>query len=248
MSIDLKYPQAVVHAGQILLADKLTPFTDLELWGAQIAAYRAEFGEDLSRPMNCALTAQIILECGHGQHCHNWEVGNKKAGASFQGFIQYFRCNEIIAGKLQWFDPFNPMCCFRAWDRFPPAIQAQQRFLGKATTGSGKPNRYWRAWEAAKRGDWAGYSWELSAAGYYTASRDLYTKALVQIAGHLDVTMPRTVVVPTHVTDPAVLLPTTGHSPFSNADLNYILSLQLPLTIDWDALRADRDALLRDEP
>jgi hypothetical protein len=243
--VDAQYPKLIVQPGQIFLADKLTPFTDLELCIGMVAAYPVEFGEEILRPQLCALAGQVILECGHGQHCHNFEIGNKKAGPGYQGWIQYFRCNEIISGKLKWFDPYNPGCCFRGWDRLPPSIQAQLRFLGKATTGTGKPNRYARAWAAARAGDWAGYSWELSAAGYYTASRDLYTKGLVQLAGHLDATLPADILVISvpHVTDPAVLQPTQGHSPFSNADLSRILSLQLPLTIDWDALRDEQKAL-----
>ena len=228
--------------GQTVLPDLLTPFTDVELCGGMVEAYRHTFQEDIDRRQLCALAAQVILECGHGQYCHNWEIGNKKAAKLYQGLVQYFRCNEVESGKIVWYDPYNPACCFRAWLQLPPSIEAHLRFLGTATTGTGRPNRYQRAWDAAKRGDWIAFADELGIAGYYTASRALYIKALTQIAAQLNATMPSTFDAPAHVTDPAALQPTTGHSPFSNADLDHILSLQLPLTIDWDAVRADRDA------
>jgi hypothetical protein len=243
---DPNFPNPPDHPGQIVLADKLTPFTDLELAGGMVEAYRFVFGEDIERRQLCALAAQVILETGHGQYCHNFEIGNKKASPSFQGFVQFFRCNEVEHGKLVWYDPYNPACCFRGWDKLPKGIEAQLRFLGLATRGAGKPNRYAKAWDAAKRGDWIAFGDELGLAGYYTASRALYIKGLTQLATHLNATLPTVFDAPAHEHDPVVMQPTSGHSRFSDADLNRILSLQLPLTIDWDAFRADRDAFLRD--
>ena len=245
--IDPKFPIAPEHPGQIILPDKLTPFTDFELAGSMVEAYRFTFDEDIARRQLCALVAQVILETGHGQYCHNFEIGNKKARPAYQGMIQFFRCNEVEHGKIVWYDPFNPGCCFRAWDKLAKAIEAHLRFLGLATTGTGRPNRYAKAWEAAKRGDWNAFGEELGIAVYYTASRALYIKALVQIAGHLDATMPTTFDAPKHEHDPAVTQYTTGHSLFSDADLDRILALQLPLTIDWNEIRAERDAIIRDK-
>jgi hypothetical protein len=245
--IDPKYPTAPNRLGQTVIPDRLTPFTDLELAGGMVEAYRFVFGEDIARRQLCALAAQVILETGHGQYCHNFEIGNKKASPSFQGFVQFFRCNEVENGRIVWYDPFNLQCCFRAWDKLPKGIDAHLRFLGLATRGGGKPNRYAKAWDAARRGDWIAFGDELGLAGYYTASRSLYIKGLTQLATHLNATLPTVFDAPVHEHDPIVLQPTTGHSPFSDADLDTVLELQLPLTIDWDALRADRDALILEQ-
>lgn len=243
---DPRYPSAPASAGQIVVPDRLTPFTDVELGSAMIAAHRAIFGADLSRPALCCLLAQCVLETGHrSTHCFN--IGNVKASDRYRGTVTYFRCNELEHGVLVWYDPFNPACRFRAFATLAGGAEQHLRFLGTATRGTGLPNHYQAAWDAALRGDPVAFCAELSRAGYFTAGLALYTKGFTALFKQLSASLPVNIDVPTHTHEPDVLQSTSGHSAFSQSDFDRILLLQLPPIIDWDELRAERDRLIKEE-
>lgn len=231
--------------GQVILADHLTPFTNIELGGAMVAAHRAIFGTDLSRAALCCLLAQCILETGH-HYCHCFNIGNVKAADGYRGSVTYFRCNEVEHGRLVWYDPFNPVCRFRAFAALSGGAEQHLRFLGTATRGAGRPNRYQAAWEAAMRGDAVAFCAELARAGYFTASVALYTKGVTALFAQLAATLPTNIDASEHVHEPAVLQSTSGHSAFSQADLDRVLELQLPPIIDWNELRTDRDRIVQE--
>lgn len=250
--IDPDFPMPKQIRGQNVLADLLTPFTDEELIAALFLANMHALGFELGRAACAILAAQIKLEIGNGAHCHHYNLGNVKGSDNYLGDVTYFRCNEIVNGKVEWFDPYNLQTRFRAFSTLGIGAEQQIRFLGTATRGTGKPNRYQAAWDAAMAGDVRRFVEELKRAGYFTANLDPYMKAVTQIFAELMQKMPAKLaeVVPAdlvHMHDPIMLQPTTGHSRFSNEDLQAsVEKLQIPLVIDWAALQSDRDDIVRE--
>lgn len=151
------------------LPDRLTRVTIHELVPALWNAYRAVTGDTPTRRAIELLAAWWGLETGWGKACHCWNLGNAKSRPGDGRSWTFFRCNEIIGGKVVWFEPPNPGCRFRAFDaleegavdwvalvhdRFPEAFRALS--VGAAEVA-----------HAAKR------------RRYYTADEAQYTKTLV---------------------------------------------------------------------
>lgn len=242
MELDPQFTTPPEIAGLVIIDPPvLTQLADVAAAGALLEAYRFVFGFDLSRRALCCLLAQCLLETGNFQHCwcNNW--GNVKASDLYPGASYFIRCNEVIDGKIVWFLPYNPGCRFRAFRSAAVGAEQYIRFLGTATNAAGKPNRYAKAWDAAMAGDPVSFVAELAAARYFTASVALYQAAVQKIFTYLLANLPSDIAAPPHEHDPIVFQPTSGHSPLTDADVDRILSLQLPLTIDWDELRKQRD-------
>ncbi len=247
MNLDASHPFPPDVAGQITLPDQLTPFTDKDLATAITVAYREVFNDELSRRPLCCLVAQCALETGRGKFTHRWNIGNVKAAETYRGSVTFFSCNEVIDGKLKWFDPYHPQCRFRAFGSLDAGSEQHLRFLGTATRGPGKPNRYAAAWDAAMVGDPTGFCDELSRAGYFTADLSTYRGAVVRLFRQLMTDLPSMLHDQVHTHEPVVRQVTNGHSPITNEDLQErIEHLQLPLEVDWDELRAARDAAVRE--
>lgn len=257
MTIDPRFPSPPVIAGCVFVPDKITPLSVLDAAGALTSAFRHVFQRDPSRPTLLCMLAQSGLETAkwHADHWDNWL--NAKLGKSYQGHFTAFRCNEILNGKLQWFDPYHLQTLFRAnvpGDGKPEtghAMGAEQyiRFIGTSTRGAGRPNRYAKAWDAFLAGDPYAAADELGAAGYYTASRELYRNGVVRLYNQFDKELPTTLpTIPPHVHDPIILQPTAGHSKLTNEDLRQrVERLQIPLVVDWNALIDERDSIILDE-
>ncbi len=120
------------------------------------------------------LLAQWALETGRGHSMHCFNIGNIKGrpgGTDGHDWV-FFRCNEVLKGKIVWFDPPDPGCCFRAYDNLELGARDYLALLRK---------RFSKAWPAVIIGDPAAFSHALKAQGYYTASEGLYTRSLVSI-------------------------------------------------------------------
>jgi hypothetical protein len=158
-----------------LVPDRITTLTAHEVCEAFRDAYLAIEGVYPSDYTLATLVAQSALETGqwHAIHCYNF--GNIKASEHYPGEYTMFRCNELIAGKLEWFDPPHPQTWFRAYETAAQGAHDYLAFLAVATHPP-KPNRYALAWLAAKSGNPTQFAHELHAAGYYTASERLYIK------------------------------------------------------------------------
>lgn len=118
------------------------------------------------------LWAQWALETGRGKAIHCYNFGNIKRSGD-EDYCMY-RCNEVIGGKLQWFDPPHRQTHFRAYATAVDGAYDYISFLSKKT-------RYLKAWEQVKNGDSAAFSHELKVAGYYTADEAMYTKGVVSL-------------------------------------------------------------------
>jgi len=162
------------------------------------------------------LLAHSALETGHWQiGLWNWNFGNVKASESYSGYHQYFRCNEVIDGKVVWFDPPHLQTRFRAHLDAASGLVEHLEFLGVDTTPhNGRPNRYAAAWAAMLRDQPVEYVKELKKAGYFTANLDSYKKSVVSLYNQF---LPRC----REYTGPAADIP-SAHSPTSDIDLTLL--------------------------
>ena len=161
------------------IADRITPFTRQELLDSLAAAWPSIVGSPCTNADSLrVLAAQICLECGNGAHCHGYNLGNAKATVTGKYDYAFFRCDEVIGGKIVWFDPPNPACCFRAFESLTAGVLDYLAMM--FANGNFK-----RAWPAVISGDPAQFCRLLRQANYYTADEGQYTRAVVSIFGDL---------------------------------------------------------------
>ncbi len=180
--------------------------------------------------------AQSALETGRWKKIHWNDFGNEKAGPNYEGFYTQFRCNEVIRGEIEWFNPPHPQCNFRAYPTATEGAAAHIRFL--STLG-----RYRLAWYAAEKGDPDEFVVALKQAGYFTASLEPYRHAVNSLFREfLSLIVdsgPQTQPAPPVIDEPT-------HSPTSDDDIFDRLPL-LELSLDWDAMRDERDTLVQEK-
>lgn len=153
-----------------------------EMIDAYAQGHEATMGQEPPPPCLSVEVAHACLECGNGQELWNFDFGNVKWSPGWDGLYCKRRCNEIIGGKVRWFDPVadadNPACWFRAFEDAAQGAKKQVEFL--ATT-----DRYREAWTNIYKGRADAAVRALGKAGYFTANVDAYAKAVVLISGHL---------------------------------------------------------------
>ena len=157
-----------------LIADKLTPCTALEFMRAVRSGLETLTGQTPTDAFVAILTAQCALESGRWRSMHRNNPGNIKASENYEYLYCQFRCNEVIHGKVEWFDPPHPQTNFRAFYDLETGVLDYLRFL------SGRA-RYARAWAAAAAGDPVAFVEALKAAGYFTADVGPYLRAVVSL-------------------------------------------------------------------
>ena len=161
------------------VADRLTPFSRQELLDALAAAWPVVVGSPCTNADSLrVLAAQVCLETGNGKSCHCNNLGNIKAKVGGGYDWTFFRCNEIINGKVVWFEPPNPACCFRAYETLRAGVVDYLALLYASAN-------FRRAWPAVVAGDPAQFCHLLRQASYYTADEGQYTRAVVSIFGDL---------------------------------------------------------------
>jgi hypothetical protein len=168
------------------IEDRVTPLPVDELIGGMIGGYETNMGEG-ARPSSkllACLVAQACLETGNGVHLHCYNLGNVKAARDWEGLACQYRCNEIIEGKVKWFDPPHPQTWFRA---FLSAADGCAEFVGFLANR----DRYRKAWDRAVAGDPSGFVLALGAAGYFTANVETYRRAVASIANRVELACAR---------------------------------------------------------
>jgi hypothetical protein len=158
------------------------PLEEAEAVYALREAWKRIYGEYPKNPSLALLYAQSALETGRWKkmRCNNF--GNiKKIHAdpkrNIQGdghYFTMFRCNEILKGKVEWFDPPHLYTHFRAYKTPTDGAEDYIKFVSQKT-------RYKKAWQEVLNGDPIGYCYELKKAGYYTASLEKYTKGVTSL-------------------------------------------------------------------
>jgi hypothetical protein len=157
-----------------LVPDRLTPLNAAEVASAFRAAFIVVCGTEPTRECLALLVAQSALETGRWKSIHCFNFGNIKASPTYEGFHCQFRCNEVIGGKVQWFEPPHPQCNFRAFDSVDDGATDHLRFL------STRP-RYAKAWQVALSGMPLAFVEALNSAGYFTADPGPYARAVVSL-------------------------------------------------------------------
>jgi hypothetical protein len=155
---------------------KTTKLTESEAAIALREAWKIIYGSYPVSKQLALLWAQVILETGRFNSCRNYNFGNiKKTFAPDDGHsFTMFKCNEVIKGKLIWFEPPHIQTVFRAYKSAQDGAEDYIKFVSK------KP-RYKEAWKAVLIGDPVLYCKELKKSGYFTADLNLYTKGVVRL-------------------------------------------------------------------
>lgn len=124
------------------------------------------------------LLAQSSLETGNYQHMWNFNFGNvKKRWSPDDGSLfTMFRCNEIIGGKVEWFDPPHLQTHFRAFETAADGVADWQRLILKGARYA--PAKALLVDDHASGHDFA---FKLGECGYYTADKNLYSNAVERL-------------------------------------------------------------------
>lgn len=152
------------------LPDILTHVDPLDLAKALVSAWRKLLGSTPRRESILTLLAQSALETGWWKSCHCWNLGNAKAGDDRDHC--FFRCNEVIGGKIVWFDPPHPQCRFRAFRSLEEGAIDYLTLMR---------NRFHSAWPAVEAGDPRAFVRALKASGYFTADLGPYENSVAAI-------------------------------------------------------------------
>lgn len=159
-----------------LISDLLTPCTALDYVRSIRSGLETITGKTPPNGQVAVLTAQSALESGRWRSMHRFNPGNIKAATDYGFLYTQYRCNEVIGGKTEWFDPPHPQTNFRAFMDLETGVLDYLRFL------SGRV-RYAAPWAAAIKGDPAAFVHALKMAGYFTASEGPYLKGVVSLFG-----------------------------------------------------------------
>lgn len=167
-----------------LIEDKLTPLTQGEAALKLNEAWKRFYGKDASIDSLSLLWAQSALETGRWKklHCYNWgNVKKRHAHPKYKSITDdghdycMYRCNEILNGKVEWFDPPHPQTHFRAYHSAADGASDYLRLVANK-------KRYKKAWSQVLKGDPVAYCKELKKAGYFTANLYHYTKGVVSLS------------------------------------------------------------------
>lgn len=150
----------------------VTPLSESEATYYLREAYNIVVGKYPTLDSLAILWAQTALEDSRWTKMMSNNWGNMKKLPN----IKYtsYKCNEVINGKVEWFEPYHPQTFFAAWEDHLEGASAYINFIAN------RP-RYSKCWEQIKLGNPAQYCSELKKAGYYTASEDLYTRGVVSL-------------------------------------------------------------------
>lgn len=157
-----------------LVTDLLTPCSALDYVRSIRGGLETITGKTPPDGQVAVLTAQSALESGRWRSMHRFNPGNIKASTDYEYLYTQYRCNEVIGGKTEWFDPPHPQTSFRAFMDLETGVLDYLRFL------SGRA-RYAAPWAAAIKGDPAAFVHALKMAGYFTASEGPYLKGVVSL-------------------------------------------------------------------
>jgi hypothetical protein len=134
--------------------------------------------------------AKTALETARWQsmYCHNW--GNIKAGDSYVGMYTCIPLNEVLNGKVVWFDPKGQLdrkgggLVGVEWGVPPGHPQTRMRAYANGFDGAQQyvdfvaNGRYKDAWARLLDGDAPGYVRALRAKGYFTADEATYLRGV----------------------------------------------------------------------
>lgn len=147
------------------------------------AAWRALRDETPKRGSILVLMAHSALETGRWRSCRCWNLGNVKSKEGDGRDHTFFRCNEVINGKVVWFDPPHPETRFRAFRSLREGALDHLAFLMGM-------KRYAAAWAHVLEPDPVAFVHALKAGGYFTADPIPYARSVASIYAEYDRTLP----------------------------------------------------------
>lgn len=151
---------------------KDTPLTVEDVVFYLKKAWLKLFNEEITKDQLAVLWAHTTIEVGHGaKFSKNFNFGNMKKKPN-KKYTSY-PCGEILNGKEEHFVPYHPQTFFMAFDSATEGFEQYIKFLTS--------ERYKPALAALKSGDPSAYGHQLKVCGYYTASEEFYTKALIKL-------------------------------------------------------------------
>lgn len=153
-----------------------TALTEEELAFYLRQAWKEIYNIDVTKQQLCILWCHTSLETGRGKFIYNNNFGNIKRRDN-QPYTSY-KCNEILNGKTQWFEPYHPQTFFQSWGSAVEGAKAYLQFLNK--------KRYQPALEALKEGNIPKYCAKLKAGGYFTADLNYYTNLMNKLSKSFD--------------------------------------------------------------
>ena len=153
-----------------------TPLSEDDLAFYLRMAWKELYNEDIKKEQLCILWCHTSLEIGRGKFIFNNNFGNikRKEGVTYTSY----KCNEIINGKTQWFEPYHPQTFFQHWDTATEGAKAYLQFLNK--------KRYQLALAALREGNISKYCAKLKEGGYITADLNYYTNLMLKLAKSFD--------------------------------------------------------------
>jgi hypothetical protein len=142
------------------------------MYAALEHAWRTQLGSVPSRASLLVLLSQWALETGRGHAMWCWNVGNAKHVDGDGHDFTYFACDEVIGGKVVWFYPDNPACCFRAFSSLDAGVADYLDLIHR---------RFARSWPSVEAGNPDAFAHALKFQGYYTADEWQYARTLVAL-------------------------------------------------------------------
>lgn len=116
--------------------------------------------------------AKSALETGRWRSMWNFNWGNVKAGETYAGMYTCIRLNEVINGKVEWFDPPHPQTRLRAY---------ANRYDGAYAYVEALVRLFPRAYESLWGGDAGAFVRALKEGRYFTAAEGPYVRAVASL-------------------------------------------------------------------
>jgi hypothetical protein len=164
-----------------VIATYVEPAVTVLSWNDAATALRWALEGPSSTPSPEVLSlclAKSALETGRWTKIWNFNFGNVKAGGSYVGMYTCIRLNEVLNGKVKWFDPDSegfavppghPQTRMRAYANAWDGAQAYVEVLQQ---------RFRPAYDAMLTGDPVKYVRTLKRLNYFTADEEPYLRAV----------------------------------------------------------------------
>ena len=177
------------------LPAQLTKLTPAEALKAIRGAWETLEGVSPSHGTQSLLLAQSALESGRWLFCYLYNLGNEKAGLTYDGFFQCYRCNEQLPDGWHWYVPEGELVGqfgtpLKGSPIPVPDGHPQTRFRAFAGPEQGAlawlqllKRRFPTAYAIAKAGGTAeGFVQALKRDRYFTANEAPYARAVSSLA------------------------------------------------------------------
>lgn len=126
--------------------------------------------------------AQQAFETAWWHYCWDFNLGNVKHVAGDGRSYCMIRLNEMIGGKVVWFDPPNPATWMRAFDSLAAGVVDYMTIMR---------GQFGYAWPFVETGDVEAFCHALKQRGYYTDDEHHYTTNVLGCYHSLDLTLPQ---------------------------------------------------------